>query len=59
MLVSHLLSLLIWLPILGAIVVLAFGRQPNVARWLTLAISLATFVLSLFLWAGYVPGFLR
>ena len=55
MLVSHLLSLLIWLPILGAIVVLAFGRQPNVARWLTLAISLATFVLSLFLWAGYVP----
>ena len=55
MLVSHLLSLLIWLPILGAIVVLAFGRQPNVARWLTLAISLATFVLSLILWAGYVP----
>ena len=55
MLVSHLLSLLIWLPIVGAVVVLGFGRQPNVARWLTLAISLATFVLSLFLWAGYAP----
>ena len=55
MLLPHLLSLLIWLPIFGAVVVLAFGRQPDVARWLTLAISLATFVLSLLLWAGYAP----
>ncbi len=55
MLVPHLLSLLIWLPVLGAVLVLAFGRQPDVARWLTLVISLTTFVLSLFLWADYVP----
>jgi NADH-quinone oxidoreductase subunit M len=50
---SHLLSLLIWLPILGAVAVLAFGRQPGVARWLSLAVALATFVLALPLWSGY------
>jgi len=54
--VSHLLSLLIWLPIIGAIVVLAVGRQPNTARWLSLAVTLATFVLSVPLWTGYQPA---
>ena len=56
MLVPHLLSLLIWLPIIGAAIVLAYGRQPNVARWLALAFTLATFVLSLPLWMHYVPS---
>ena len=51
--VPHLLSVLIWLPILGAVAVLAFGRQANAARWLALAVSLATFVLSIPLWTGY------
>ena len=51
--VPHLLSVLVWLPILGATAVLAFGRQANVARWLALAVSLATFVLSIPLWTGY------
>ncbi len=50
---SHLLSLLIWLPIVGAIAVLAFGRQANVARWLSLGIALLTFVASIPLWTGY------
>ncbi len=54
--VSHLLSLLIWLPIVGAVVVLAAGRQPNAARWLSLAVALATFVLSIPLWTGYQPA---
>ncbi|MBX3689339.1 NADH-quinone oxidoreductase subunit M [Dokdonella sp.] len=49
----HLLSLLIWLPILGAIVVLAFGRNAATARWLTLGFAVATFLLSLPLWTGY------
>jgi len=53
---SHLLSLLIWLPILGAIAVLAFGRQPGVARWLSLLVALATFVCAIPLWAGYLPS---
>ncbi|NCT68008.1 MAG: NADH-quinone oxidoreductase subunit M [Rhodanobacteraceae bacterium] len=52
----HLLSLLIWLPILGAVAVLAFGRQANTARWLSLAVALATFALSIPLWTGYVPA---
>jgi len=54
--VSHLLSLLIWLPILGAVAVLAFGRSPGTARWLSLVIALATFVLSIPLWTHYVPA---
>ena len=49
----HLLSVLIWLPILGAIGVLAFGRQANAARWLALLVALATLVLSIPLWTGY------
>ncbi|MBO9662490.1 NADH-quinone oxidoreductase subunit M [Dokdonella sp.] len=53
---SHLLSLLIWLPILGAIAVLAFGREARVARWLSLLIALATFALSVPLWTGYQPS---
>ena len=53
--VSHLLSLLIWLPILGAIAVLAFGRNPGTARWLSLFVALATFVCSIPLWMNYVP----
>ncbi|MFC4820530.1 NADH-quinone oxidoreductase subunit M [Dokdonella ginsengisoli] len=53
---SHLLSLLIWLPILGAVAVLAFGREARVARWLSLLVALATFVLSIPLWTGYQPS---
>ncbi len=49
----HLLSVLIWLPIFGAIGVLAFGRQANAARWLALLVALATLALSIPLWTGY------
>ncbi len=52
----HLLSLVIWLPILGAAIVLGFGRRPDVARWLALLVALATFALSVPLWAGYDLG---
>ena len=54
--VPHLLSVLIWLPILGAVAVLAFGREANAARWLALATALATFLLSIPLWTGYDPS---
>ncbi len=50
------LSLLIWVPILGAVIVLAFGRDETVARWLTLCIALATLALSLPLYFLYQPG---
>jgi NADH-quinone oxidoreductase subunit M len=52
----HLLSLVIWLPILGAAIVLGFGRRPDVARWLALLVALATFALSVPLWTGYDLG---
>ena len=53
MLSSHLLSLLIWLPLLGAIAVLFCGRNANAARCLALAIALAAFAASIPLWTGY------
>jgi len=47
---THLLSLLIWLPIIGAVpVLLAGSARPMLARWLALLITIATFVISLWL----------
>ncbi|HEX7340005.1 MAG TPA: NADH-quinone oxidoreductase subunit M [Rhodanobacteraceae bacterium] len=45
---NHILSLLIWLPMLGAIPVL-IARNSRAMRWIALAFTLATFVASLFL----------
>jgi NADH-quinone oxidoreductase subunit M len=54
MLTSHLLSLLIWLPVLGGVFVLLIGdSRIRVARWTSLAIALATFAISLPLYAGF------
>jgi NADH-quinone oxidoreductase subunit M len=51
------LSVLVWLPILGGAAVLALGdRQPMLARWLALATSVAAFVLSIPLYTGFDPG---
>ena len=47
---NHLLSLLIWLPVVGAIPVLLAGAgRPNAARWIALAVAVLTFVLSLYM----------
>jgi NADH-quinone oxidoreductase subunit M len=49
-----LLSLLIWLPIVGAVAVLAAGRlSADAARWTGLAVAVATFLASLPLWTGF------
>ncbi|MEO8801857.1 MAG: NADH-quinone oxidoreductase subunit M [Rudaea sp.] len=49
-----LLSLLIWLPILGGGLVALVGPQrANTARWLALAITLIIFFISIPLWTGY------
>ena len=49
-----LLSLLIWLPILGGALVLALGNtRPGAARWLSLLIALVVFVLSVPLLTGF------
>src|SRR5690606_5616320 len=52
-----LLSVLIWLPILGGLLTLAFGdaRQTQ-AKWFALLVAVATFALSLFLFAGHDTG---
>ncbi len=49
-----LLSILIWLPILGGALVLALGeRRAQAARWVSLAVALAVFLISLSLFTGY------
>ena len=48
------LSIIIWLPIIGGLLVLGSGdKAPNVSRWLALLVSIATFLLSLPLWSGF------
>ncbi len=50
----NLLSLLIWLPILGGVVVILVGNsRPETARWLSIAISIIVFILSIDLLNGY------
>jgi len=53
---NHLLSLLIWLPIVGAVPVLLAGSgRPNTARWISLLMAILTFAVSLFLIPQYHP----
>ncbi len=54
---NHLLSLLIWLPVVGAVPVLLAGSgRPGLARWLALLVAILTFVVSLFLLPQYNPA---
>src|SRR5690349_12161861 len=55
MLSSHLLTLLVWLPILGAIAVLFCGRNASAARWLALIVALVALVIAIPLWTEYLP----
>ena len=49
-----LLSLLIWLPILGGALTLMLGNaRPQAARWLALGVALLTFALSIPLFTGF------
>jgi len=57
---QNILSLLIWLPVFGGIAVLLVGdagdsttAKAGTMRWLSLAISLATFVVSLVLYSSF------
>jgi len=48
------LSLTIWLPIIGGVLVLASGdNKANVTRWTALTVALLTFIVSLPLWSGF------
>src|SRR5690348_585641 len=51
------LSLLIWVPVLGAVPVLACGNaRPNLSRWVSLIISLIAFGLSLWMLPNFEFG---
>ena len=55
-----LLSLSIWLPVLGALVLAAIrnrdGERDGLIRNLALGVSLVTFAVTLVIWAGFEPG---
>ena len=53
---GHLLSLLIWLPIVGGFAVLAFGDRIAVAKRLSLVISGLSLALSVPLWTSFRTG---
>lgn len=48
-----LLSLLIWVPIIGGLLVLGLGKSDANARWLSFGISILTFLLSIPLYTGF------
>ena len=51
------MSLLVWLPIIGGLVVLALGEsRASVGRWVALATSLAALALSIPLYQGFDPS---
>ena len=51
----HLLSVLIWFPVVGGVLVLAISDDRNAdrARWTALGVSVATFLLSIPLWSRF------
>jgi NADH-quinone oxidoreductase subunit M len=52
-----LLSMLLWLPIVGGVAVMLLGDQrASLARWVSLAVAVVTFLLTLHVWAGYEIG---
>jgi NADH-quinone oxidoreductase subunit M len=50
---SSLLSLAIWIPILGAFVVFAAGNEKKLARWAALAVAIAGFLVTLPLYLNF------
>jgi NADH-quinone oxidoreductase subunit M len=53
---AHLLSWLIWLPIVGGFVVLALGHRTTLARWVSLGVSALALLLSVPLWSWFKTG---
>ena len=50
---SQLLSLAIWVPIIGALVVFAAGAEKNLARWAALVVAFAGFAITLPLYSNF------
>jgi NADH-quinone oxidoreductase subunit M len=53
---THLLSWLIFLPIIGGFVVLGLGHRATLAKWLSLTVSGLALLLSVPLWACFKTG---
>ena len=53
---THLLSWLIWLPIVGGFVVLALGHRAALAKWVSLGVSALALLLSIPLWRWFKTG---
>lgn len=54
---NHLLTLILFLPVVSAVVLVLFPSEENqLIRWTALLLSLVPFVLSLVLWFNFVPG---
>jgi len=53
---GHLLSLLIWLPVIGGFIVLTLNGRVALAKWLSLGISCAALLLSVPLYASFKTG---
>ena len=56
MLSTHLLSWLIFLPIVGGVAVLGMGHRTTLAKWLSLAVSGLALLLSIPLWTWFKTG---
>jgi len=61
--IAYLLSVLIWLPVIGGLALLAIGDDGDAAsaraglmRWVALAVSVVTFLASLGLYSGFDPA---
>jgi NADH-quinone oxidoreductase subunit M len=53
---SHLLAIVIWLPIAGGVLVLGLGKRESAARWLSLCVSTLTLLFSVPLYTGFRIG---
>ena len=53
---THLLSWLIWLPIVGGFLVLGLNHRATLAKWLSLALSTLALILSIPLWSWFRTG---
>ena len=50
---SSLLSLAIWVPIIGALVVFAAGNEKTLSRWMALIVAVAGFLVTIPLYMGF------
>jgi NADH-quinone oxidoreductase subunit M len=53
---GHLLSVLIWLPVIGGAAVLGLNDRPALAKWLSLTVSGLALLLSVPLWSQFATG---